>query len=211
MLAVDPAQTGGGACNFSIALVLLCLIDGLARDVYPTLKVADQGTRFRQLVRDKMPWPADDDQWVDRALAGNVLYLELRNPIAHELAQDKATSARPYGYLDPAVVKTRAGRTISVDEIDSLTQWCREWPVLSIVTKQNGRSRYVLDCGALYWATKSMVAGFSRDSKLLSEAVETRYSLDAGHGSFYIGKIEEKLSRWANLQRGHCARVAFWS
>lgn len=201
MLVVDPAHSGGGPCNFSIALVLLCLIDGLARDVYPTMSVPDQGTRFRNLIRDKMPWATDDDRWIDRARAANVFYLELRNPIAHELAQDKATSARPHGYLDPAVVKTRPGRSITVDEIDALSEWSREWPVLSTVTRPNGRSRYVLDCGALYWATKAMVTAFSTDSPLLAHAVETRYSTDASQGSFYIGKIEEKLSRWADLQK----------
>ena len=200
MLFLKPEDTGGGGCNFSIALVLLCLLDGLARDVYPTLAVGDQGTRFRQIVREKLPWEAGDDRWVDRGRAGNVLYLELRNPIAHELAQDKITSARPEGYLDSAVVKSRAGRTLSVDQIDSLSVWDPAWPVLCAISKPNGRARYVLDCGAFYWSMKKMVSDFAADNELLMQAIELRLSHDASQGSFAIGKIGNKMRTWARLQ-----------
>jgi hypothetical protein len=45
-LPIEGKAKGGG-CNFSIVLVLLCVIDGIARDVYPTKKVGDHETRFK--------------------------------------------------------------------------------------------------------------------------------------------------------------------
>jgi hypothetical protein len=105
----------------------------------------DQAKRFCTLIRDKLPWPPNDSRWIDVSRSANVMYLEPLNPIAHELAQDKITSARPEGYMDPPVVKTRAGRTISVDVIDSLTAWDLSWPILSTAVRSNGRKRYVVD------------------------------------------------------------------
>lgn len=49
----------GGAGSFSIAVVLLCIIDGLSVYLYPTTKVGDQKQRFKQLIRDKLYWGSD--------------------------------------------------------------------------------------------------------------------------------------------------------
>lgn len=44
----------GGACNFSIVLILLCVIDGIAGEICPTRRIKDQKKRFKKLIRDSL-------------------------------------------------------------------------------------------------------------------------------------------------------------
>lgn len=57
-------KTKAGGCNFSAALILVCIIDALATYVYPPTKRMPrqrgaQEKRFKQLIRDKLPWHPD--------------------------------------------------------------------------------------------------------------------------------------------------------
>lgn len=79
----------GGGCNFPIVLTLLCVVDGIARDIYPTRAAEDdQETRFKKLLRDKLFWGPLDKGWMDKSEAAKLLYLEFRNPLVHELGKD---------------------------------------------------------------------------------------------------------------------------
>src|SRR5262245_43338146 len=63
---------GTGAGNFGITLILLCVIDGLASAVWPRRSVVtDQETRFKQLVRHKLPWgsPEGRGKWLHKGTA----------------------------------------------------------------------------------------------------------------------------------------------
>lgn len=97
----------GGGCNYSAALVLLSVIDGLATEVWPgSDQEEDQEKRFKRLIRNKLPWgPEGKGKWVDKGNAADQLYTEFRNPLVHQLAWDKAASSRPFGYVEPVIGK----------------------------------------------------------------------------------------------------------
>ena len=80
--------SSGGAGNFSIAVVLLCIVDGLAVYLYPTTQVDDQEKRFKKLIREKLYWGPTKKGWVEQGLAAKQFYLEMRNPLVHELGVD---------------------------------------------------------------------------------------------------------------------------
>jgi hypothetical protein len=64
MLGAIPSPTSnGGRCNFSIALVLSCVIDGLATEIHPILPRDDQFQRIRALVLT-MPWGKKARGWI---------------------------------------------------------------------------------------------------------------------------------------------------
>ncbi|MBX5463820.1 MAG: hypothetical protein IRZ28_22370 [Steroidobacteraceae bacterium] len=105
MLAVKPIH-GKGGCNFSIALVLLCVIDGLARDVFPTIaEQCDHEKRFRCLIKEKLPWGPTASGWLDKGQAAKWLYCEFRNPLTHELGKDVSVQRRPPKQYEPVVYK----------------------------------------------------------------------------------------------------------
>ena len=85
---LPPAGGDGGGGNFSIALVLLCVIDGLAAEVWPGRdQEKEQEKRFKHLIRCRLPWgPEGKGKWVDKGNAADQLYTEYRNPLVHELA-----------------------------------------------------------------------------------------------------------------------------
>ena len=160
-----------GGCNFSIVIVLLCIVDGVARDIYPTRLVKDQEKRFKRLLTQKLPWSESNGKWIEIAEAARNLYLELRNPLVHELGQDKVTGARRSGFLEPKI-----GHWGEIDEefrniarIDELNEWNDDWPVL-YVQKDIGGSRIKVCCAALYWSVKHMVQDLIDDAAVMASA-----------------------------------------
>lgn len=80
----------GGGCNYAIVLTLLCVVDGIARDVYPKKAVVDNHEkRFKKLLRDKLSWGSSNKGWMEKDRAAKSLYLEFRNPLVHELGSDR--------------------------------------------------------------------------------------------------------------------------
>jgi hypothetical protein len=156
----------GGACNFSIVLNLLCVVDGIARDIYPTeLKVPDHEQRFKKLLREKLFWGPPRNGWMDQAVAAKQLYLEFRNPLVHELGKDRPSSARSPMFAEPIIGKwgpvPQAKQNI--DRIDRLKNWDISWPTM-FVQKVGKNSRVKLASAALYWSVKQMVADLARSA-----------------------------------------------
>src|SRR5215475_3167015 len=86
---LPPAGGDGGKGDFSIVLVLMCVIDGLAAEVWPAC--GEQKLRFKKLIRCRLPWgPEDKGKWVHKGIAADQLYNEFRNPLVHELAKDES-------------------------------------------------------------------------------------------------------------------------
>lgn len=165
----------GGGCNFSIALVLLCVVDGISREIYPTRLVKDPEKRFKRLIRDKLYWPKKPKSmlWIDKADAANQLYLEVRNPLVHELAGDKVTSARKKGHNEPIIGKWGEidKEYRNVESIDAMTVWNDKWPTM-YVKKASGDSRpcMKLNAVALYWSVKRMLNDLVKDPKAMAFA-----------------------------------------
>ncbi len=157
---LPPKDADGGGGNFSIVLVLLCIIDGLACEVWPgRSQVKDAEKRFKRPIRCKLPWgPAGKGKWVDKATAANQLYKELRNPLVHELARDKVSRSRPSGYSEPVIGKwghvPEHARDIA--KIDAMIEWNDAWPVLYDSRDNNGNPRRKLAAVSLFWAVKEL-------------------------------------------------------
>jgi hypothetical protein len=160
MLAVKP-QRNAGACNFSIALVLLCVVDGLARDVHPTIAaVPDHEQRFKRLIRDRMPWGPANKGWLDIGQAAKWLYCEFRNPLTHELGKDVSQARRKQHEYEPVIHRWRHLPKMRVDSLDALRQWNPNWPVMKWEPYKSGR-RLSLSGAALYWAVKRIAVNLS--------------------------------------------------
>jgi hypothetical protein len=125
-----PGATGGG--NWSIALVLLCVVDGISCHVYPTMAVPRQEQRFKRLINHKLHWGPTTKGWYNKQNAAAVLYTELRNPLVHELAIDARAPARPSTYQESAIGKWGPVQQQDIGAIDAMTTWNDDWPTLSV-------------------------------------------------------------------------------
>lgn len=160
MLAVKPSG-GMGGCNFSIALVLLCVVDGLARDVFPTVAAQpDHETRFRQLLKEKLPWGSVSLGWLDKGQAAKWLYCEFRNPLTHELGKDVSQNRRPSRQYEPVIYRWKHAPAIRRDSLDALPVWDERRPVMRWEPHKDGK-RIALCGAALYWAVKRMCRDLS--------------------------------------------------
>ena len=171
-LPIDK-KSGEGAGNFSILIILLCIIDGLAVYIYPTRKVKDQEKRFKKLINEKLYWGPVSKSWLEKGLAAKQFYLELLNPLVHELGADKITSARMTGYLEPRIGKwgniDEEARNIEV--IENMKEWNDNWPTLTNMKDESGE--YIKFNGAaFYWSVKKMITELINDETIINNAIE---------------------------------------
>ena len=171
-------RKSGGEYDFSIVLVLLCVIDGIARDIYPTRVVRNQQKRFRKLICEKMYWGPQTNGWIDKAAAANLLYLEFRNPLVHELGQDRVSKARKQGFDEPVIGKWGPieMRNRNIDRIDSLNRWSNNWPTIYEVPYGRG-TRVKLCNAALYWSVKRMVIDLVSNKASMANAEDCQNTL----------------------------------
>ena len=111
--------------------------------------------------------------WIDKADAANQLYLEVRNPLVHELARDKVSSARKSGHNEPIIGKwgeiDKAYRNI--ESIDAMTVWNNKWPTMYVKKASgDGKPCMKLNAAALYWSVKRMLDDLVKDQKAMSYA-----------------------------------------
>ena len=171
-LPVDK-ESGEGAGNFAITLVLLCIIDGVSANIYPTKIIKDQEKRFKKLIREKLYWGPQHKGWLEIGIAAKQLYLEIRNPLVHELGADKVTSARMPGHVEPRIGKWGGVEKEyqDIDKIDNLDSWNDNWPTLTVVSSENGD--YIkLSAAALYWSVKHMVIELINDADVIENAIK---------------------------------------
>jgi hypothetical protein len=178
-----PTLPGAGGGNWAIALVLVCIIDGISRHVYPAeATVRGQEQRFKYLIRTKLYWGSPKKGWYDKAKAAAVLYTELRNPLVHELALDKPAKARPRDYYETVVAKWGEGTAHDIEAIDSRPAWNEDWPTLAVQSHDDGE-RLKLSCAALYWSVKQMINDLAADPAIIAAAVSARNTNWAGRRS----------------------------
>ena len=170
MLRLLPPKDGdGGGGNFTITLALLCIIDGLAREIWPGQSAfKDPEKRFKTLISRRLPWgkPEGKDKWLQKGIAADHLYCEFRNPLVHELASDKPATSRHPGYVEPIIGKWGDLPTElrMIAKVDGLPEWNDEWPVLSEgEPDENGKPRLKLVAAGLYWAVKRLAIGLVDD------------------------------------------------
>jgi hypothetical protein len=154
----------GGACNYAIVLTLMCVIDGIAGDIYPKRSVIRKdANRFKTLIWEKLFW-GKSAVWMDKRVAAKELYLGFRNPLVHELGRDRPQNTKPE-LLEPIVGPW--GRVPdhlrSIDRIDRLKAWDEAWPIMAIEPRDGGRAIKLVYSG-LYWAVKQMVAKLAKEA-----------------------------------------------
>ena len=70
MLGVRPrARSQAGQCNSAVGLVLSCIVDGLATEVWPVEPVDDQLERMTILVDKHLRWGRKADGWITKVEA----------------------------------------------------------------------------------------------------------------------------------------------
>ncbi|MGB8275454.1 MAG: hypothetical protein WCF16_09340 [Alphaproteobacteria bacterium] len=166
--SLPPAGGDGGGGNFSIVLVLLCIVDGLATEAWPGRSLAtEQGRRFKRLIRAKLPWgPEGKGKWVQKGIAADQLYNEFRNPLVHELGADKVAKSRPRAYVEPIIGKWGSvpDDMKDISLIDALPKWKDGWPLFSEITDKHGERRFKLSAAGLYWAVKRLAIEMAADA-----------------------------------------------
>jgi len=159
---------GGGGGNFSIVLVLLCIIDGFATEIWPRRElVSDQEQRFKQLIRDRLPWgPEGKEKWLNKGIAADQLYTEFRNPLTHELGKDKPATSRFSGFGEPLIGKWDQipPDMQDISKIDALPIWNEEWPILRESKDSNGSPCLKLNAAAFYWAVKVLAKAMAAEA-----------------------------------------------
>jgi hypothetical protein len=149
-------RTGAGGCNLTATLVLMCVVDALAKYIYPRKPRNRQGPRFKKLIIDRLPWGSDADGWMRKEDAAELFYVEFRNPLTHALGKDRASKARRTGFVEPTAGIWGNIRTKRIGAVDARKTWPANCPVLTVLTDAGG-TRDKLTVAALYWAVKSMV------------------------------------------------------
>ncbi|PUB82291.1 MAG: hypothetical protein DBP01_16160 [gamma proteobacterium symbiont of Ctena orbiculata] len=163
----------GGAGNFTIAVILLCIVDGLAVYLYPTKQhVDDQERRFKKLLRKKLYWAPTNKGWVERGLAAKQFYLELRNLLVHELGADRWTSGRIENHLEPRIGKWGSipEGSRDIDKIQDMSLWNDDWPILGMENDEQGEQYVQFSGAAMWWAVKKMIIELINDASIIQTA-----------------------------------------
>lgn len=178
---VNPTPgVNGGRCNFSIALVLSCLLDGLATEIDPILpsgRKDDQYRRMRNLVLRLSPnWATRKHHWVTADEAAKVLWTEIRNPLVHNLGADTRPNVRRPLHSDVAVDHPmRDRKRLTPDEVEAIDDWPEHWPVMWTKGKDEpGKRRLVVALPALYWHVKRLARTMALDEDMLMGALQLR-------------------------------------
>jgi len=167
---LPPPDRDGGGGNFAASLVLLCVVDGLARIWPGSSAIKDPEKRFKKLIERRLHWgPEGNGKWLHKGTAADQLYAEFRNPLVHELGSDKSATSRLPGYEEP-IIGTWGGlpdELQNVGAIDRLEAWNDQWPILGDAPEpdENGKPRLKLTIAGLYWAVKRLTVELLEECK----------------------------------------------
>lgn len=109
---------------------------------------------------------------MEEGLAAKQLYLEMRNPLVHELGADISTSARIAGHSEPHIGKWGSipEGSRDIDQIQGMKQWNNEWPILAIAKDEQGREFVEFSGAAMWWAVKKMIVEVINDKSVIATA-----------------------------------------
>jgi len=175
--ANPPPESNGGKCNFSIALVLACVLDGLATEIHPIVPPGDVQKRMTGLLA-RLDWGSEADGWISRDDASEILYVDIRGPLVHNLAADTKPWIRRPGYGDPAIVHPLSdGTMMTPDEVDATKVWDRKLPMMwdKPPDARGNPGRIVVSTLALYWHVKSLTLDLATDPAVIESAIKNRH------------------------------------
>jgi hypothetical protein len=94
------------------------------------------------------------------------MYLELRNPLIHGLAEDTVSRARPGGFKEPMIGKWgRIPEPHDISRIDALSTWDDNWPTMEPQGDRPDGPRMKLCLAGLYWGVKRITLDLLADVK----------------------------------------------
>jgi hypothetical protein len=175
MLGANPSpKSNAGKCNFSMALVLSCVLDGLATEIFPILPRGNVEERISRLL-ERVDWGKESDGWVLRSHASEMLYQDIRGPLVHHLAAENSPPLRRPGYSDPAIVREMIdGTVLTPDQVDAVQEWNPKWPIMWARTDDAEPHRLVLSTTALYWHVKHLTLDLATNAAIINDAVINR-------------------------------------
>lgn len=163
----DRPNVGGG--NWSIAVVLLCMADGLSKWVYPINPKGKKHhrKRFERFIQDHV---LRDDSSIGSDTAAGI-YEDFRGILVHDLAVDRKEDVRNLASAEPAVSKwwPLPKSRQNVGELEQLVRTNYRWPVLQD-QPYSGKRRDVLCAAALYGAMKRAVIDLIADKSVIEKA-----------------------------------------
>lgn len=158
---------GGG--NWSIAVVLLCMADGLSKWIHPIRPKGKKHhrKRFEQFVQDCL---LRDDSPIGLDTAASI-YEDFRGILVHDLAVDRKEGVRNIASAEPAVSKwwPLPESDQSVEVLERLVQTNYRWPIFQDQS-YDGKRRDVLCAAALYGAMKRAVLDLLADQSVIEKA-----------------------------------------
>ena len=120
-------------------------------------KKAMQKKRFCTLIIDKLEWRPG---WMDKKKAADLLYIDFRNPLTHDLGKDPRPGFE--GLKEPTLGIWGNVKPKRVAAVDARKKWRDDWATLEIITDAQGK-RYKLTVIALYWGVKKIVKDLVAD------------------------------------------------
>lgn len=169
MLNRLPNDSAGGGGNWSIAVVLLCMVDGLSKWIYP---ITPKGKRHhrKRFERFVQVWLLRDVSPIGSATASSI-YEDFRGILVHDLTVDRKEGVRNIASAEPAVSKwwPLHQNDHSVDALERLVQTDYRWPVFQD-QPHSGRRRDVLCAAALYGAMKRALLDLISDQSIIEKA-----------------------------------------
>ncbi|NWH08004.1 MAG: hypothetical protein HXY22_05040 [Alphaproteobacteria bacterium] len=168
--SLPPAGGDGGGGNFSIALVLICILDAIGKKKHE----GSQRVIFNRVVQE-MTWPCIDGH-IGRCEFADIVYVEIRNILVHAAGVDDSRSwARPQNYKEPNLDKwnTIKPEFRHIEYIDTMQCWPKEWAIVE--NDKDGR-KYIFNLAGLYYLTKELAKNYliEKSEKMKIEGTATQ-------------------------------------
>jgi hypothetical protein len=159
-----PIHNGGGAGVFSIALVLLCLVDALSKHV--DQEATQHDDRFCWFVHNRLRWPTGGNA-IPVHDAHTYLHREARDMLVHVAGVDDRRSAHVEPGRPKDIVIGKWGliptRYHDIELIDARKSLPDDWPILYVEQNRDGGDRRKLALAPLYWSIKQAARELIRE------------------------------------------------
>lgn len=165
-----------GSGKFTTTLVLCCLLDALATDIWPRRnahkekqKKQNQTATLIKLLEDWFPYDEGPD-WVPKSDAIKTLIEDLRNPFVHTAGRDDPKK-RHSALSEPVIWDWYpVPKTHGIDKVLFRASWPEDWPLLKYDKKGPKKRRHGLCNLALFWAVRRVASNLLNDAAVMADA-----------------------------------------
>lgn len=165
-----------GSGKFTTTLVLCCLLDALATDVWPLRNAykekqnkQNQTDTLKKLLKDWFPYE-DGLGWVPKADAIKTLIEDLRNPIVHAAGRDDPKK-RQSALSEPVIWDWNpVPKSHRIDDVLFRDSWPTDWPLLKFDKNGPKKRRHGLCNIAFFWAVWRLASKLLNDPVVMADA-----------------------------------------